>query len=402
MVDIIVILETALAGHYYARCSFKNHTSQTVVYIVDIIMKMSLKKIAKALLLTTFSSAMLMTTAYANNPPPTIKADAPNRYIVKKGDTLWDISGRYLDSPWRWKEIWATNKQIKNPNLIYPDDILILCVIQGKTLIGVDTGEGCAGVEKQLLGNTVASTVTVTSTANSIPPIPLSAIQHWLDKAIIVNPQDFNTTPYILASKNRNLITASGDKVYAKGVPLIVGQRYGIYREGELYVEPKTQEVIGLEVTQVATGLVTATETNGVTSLQLTDSYGKEVREGDRVFVELNNSIPPVFYPEPASVSRGGLIVRVMDSISSAAKGSVVAINLGSAQGAKPGDVLTVYQKGPLVRDTKDNDMPVRLPNEPSGTVMIFNTFDHISYAYVLDSELPLNVGDQLLPPPYL
>ena len=374
----------------------------TAVHIVDITMKMSLKTIAKALLITTFSSAMLMSAAHANNPPPAIKADAPNRYIVKKGDTLWDISGRYLDSPWRWKEIWATNKQIKNPNLIYPNDILILCVIQGKTLIGVDTGEGCAGVEKQLTGNVVSSTVSVTSTANSIPPLPWSAIQHWLDKTVIVNPQDFNTTPYILASKKGNLITASGDKVYAKGVPLIVGQRYGIYREGELYVEPKTQEVIGLEVTQVATGLVTSTETNGVSSLQLTDSYDKEVREGDRVFVELNNSIPPVFYPAPATVSRGGMIVRVMDSISSAAKGSVVAINLGSSHGAKPGDVLTVYQKGALIRDTKDNDTPVRLPNEPSGMVMVFNTFDNISYAYVLDSELPLNVGDQLLPPPYL
>ncbi len=378
----------------------------TAVHIVDITMKMSLKKTAKALakglLVTTFSSAMLMSAAHANNPPPAIKADAPNRYIVKKGDTLWDISGRYLDSPWRWKEIWATNKQIKNPNLIYPNDILILCVIQGKTLIGVDTGEGCAGVEKQLTGNVVSSTVSVTSTANSIPALPWSAIQHWLDKTVIVNPQDFNTTPYILASKKGNLITASGDKVYAKGVPLIVGQRYGIYREGELYVEPKTQEVIGLEVTQVATGLVTSTETNGVSSLQLTDSYDKEVREGDRVFVELNNSIPPVFYPAPATVSRGGMIVRVMDSISSAAKGSVVAINLGSTHGAKPGDVLTVYQKGALIRDTKDNDTPVRLPNEPSGMVMVFNTFDNISYAYVLDSELPLNVGDQLLPPPYL
>ena len=375
--------------------------TKTVVPIVDITMKMSLKKIAKALLVTTLGSAVLMTSAHANNPPPTIKADAPNRYTVKKGDTLWDISGRYLDSPWRWKEIWATNKQIKNPNLIYPNDILILCVIQGKTLIGVDTGEGCAGIEKQMSGVST-SAVTITSTANSIPPLPWSAIQHWLDKTLIVDPQDFNTTPYILASKNRNLITATGDKVYAKGVPLIVGQRYGVYREGEQYVDPKTQEVIGLEVTQVATGLVTSTETNGVTSLQLTDSYGKEVREGDRVFVELDNAIPPVFYPTPATVNRGGMIVRVMDSISSAAKGSVVAINLGSLEGAKPGDVLTVYQKGPLVRDVKDNDMPVRLPNEPSGMVMVFNSFDHISYAYVLESELPLSVGDQLLPPPYL
>ena len=365
-------------------------------------MKISFNGLAKVLLMTTFSSALLMSNAYANNPAPTIKADAPNRYIVKKGDTLWDISGRYLDSPWRWKEIYATNKQIKNPDLIYPNDVLILCIIQGKTLVGIDTGEGCAGIEKQLTGSVVASAVTVTSIANSIPAIPLSAIQHWLDKTTIVNPNDFKSTPYILASKNRNLVTASGDKVYAKGVPLIVGQTYGVYREGELYTDPKTQRIIGLEVTQVATGRVTSSTTEGVSSLQLTDSYGKEVREGDRVFVELNNNIPPVFYPVPATVSRGGTLIRVMDSISSAARGSVVAINLGTTQGAKPGDVLTVYQKGPLVRDTMDNDNQVRLPSEPSGMVMIFNSFADISYAYVLSSELPLGVGDQLLPPPYL
>lgn len=365
-------------------------------------MKISFNGLAKALLMTTFSSALLVGNAYANNPAPTIKADAPNRYIVKKGDTLWDISGRYLDSPWRWKEIWATNKQIKNPNLIYPNDVLILCIIKGKTLIGVDTGEGCAGIEKQMSGVAVSNAVTVTSVANSIPAIPLSAIKQWLDKTVIVNPQDFNSTPYVLASKNRNLITASGDKIYAKGIPLIVGQTYGVYREGELYTDPKTLRVIGLEVTQVATGLVTSSTTEGVSSIQLTASYGKEVREGDRVFVELNNNIAPVFYPEPATVTRGGMIIRVMDSISSAARGSVVAINLGSTQGAKPGDVLTVYQKGPLVRDTIDNDTPVRLPSEPSGMVMVFNTFADISYAYVLSSELPLGVGDQLLPPPDL
>ncbi|WP_435979524.1 LysM peptidoglycan-binding domain-containing protein [Psychrobacter sp. DM4] len=365
-------------------------------------MKISITAITKAFIVTAFSSTMLLTTAYANNPPPTIKADAPNRYIVKKGDTLWDISGRYLDSPWRWRDIWATNKQIKNPNLIYPNDVLILCVIQGKTLIGVDTGEGCAGVERQLTGNVAVAAVAITSIANSIPAIPRSAIQHWLDKTIIVNPADFESTPYVLASKTGNLITASGDKVYAKGVPLIVGQRYGVYREGEKYIDPKSQRIIGLEVTQVATGMVTSVATNGVSSLQLTDSHDKEVREGDRVFVELGNSIPPVFYPQPATVNRGGMIVRVMDSISSAAKGSVVAINLGSTQGAKPGDVLTIYQQGALVRDTIDNDMPVRLPNEPSGMLMVFNTFSDISYAYVLSSDLPLNVGDKLLPPPYL
>ncbi len=368
-------------------------------------MKISLNVLAKAVLMTAFSSALLMNTAaHANNPAPTVKADAPNRYIVKKGDTLWDISGRYLDSPWRWKEIWATNKQIKNPNLIYPDDVLILCIIQGKTLVGVDTGEGCAGVEKQLTSSVAPSTttMTVTSTANSIPAIPRSAIQSWLDKTIIVNAQDYNSTPYVIASKKGNLITANGDKIYVKGVPLAVGQNYGIYHKGEPYIDPETQENIGLEVTQVATGRVTDVAANGVSSLQLTNSYGREVQEGDHVFVELGNVVPPVFYPEPATVSRGGMIIRVMDSISSAARGSVVAVNLGSIHGAKPGDVLTVYQQGSLVRDTVDNDNPVRLPSEPVGMVMVFNTFDNISYAYVLSSELPLNIGDKLLPPPYL
>lgn len=366
-------------------------------------MKSTMASVVKRTLATGVVAAMLSVAlpAHANNPAPTIKADAPNRYTVVSGDTLWDISGRYLESPWRWKEIWATNKQIKNPDLIYPGDILILCVIRGQTLVGVDTGEGCAGVEKQLMGQ-VSQTVTVTSTANNIPAIPLSAIQHWLDKTVIVNPQDFEATPYVLASKKGNLVTAAGDKIYAKGVPLIVGQRYGVFREGEPYIDPTTQQVIGLEVTQVATGKVTDVASNGVSSIELLKSYDSEVREGDRVFVELGNFVPPVFNPQPAQVDRGGSIVRVMDSISSAAKGSVVAINLGTINGAKPGDVLTVYRKGALVRDVMDEDAPVRLPSEPTGNIMVFKSFDNISYAYVLDSELPLSIGDQLLPPAYL
>lgn len=357
-------------------------------------------------MLTTMVAGILMTSAItaaeANNPPPTIKADAPNRYVVKKGDTLWDISGKYLSSPWRWKEIWATNKQIKNPNLIYPNDILILCIIKGKTLVGVDTGEGCAGIEKQMSGKVSTNTVTVTSTENSIPAIPLSNIRHWLDRVIIVNPNDFTKTPYILASKSGNLVTGQGNKVYAKGVPLTVGQSYGIYREGKPYIDPTTNRIVGLEVTQVASGFVTDVASNGVSSIDLTNSYGGEVHEGDRVMVELDGYIPPVFYPTPAEVNRGGRILRIMDSIAGTAKGGVVAINLGSVDGAKPGDVLNIYKKGALVRDVHNQDTPVRLPSELSGRLMVFKSFDYISYAYILESDSAISVGDQLVAPPYL
>ncbi|WP_230657063.1 LysM peptidoglycan-binding domain-containing protein [Psychrobacter sp. I-STPA10] len=366
----------------------------------------SKQTILKRLITTSVAGLMLLagSSVYANNPPPTIKVDAPNRYIVKKGDTLWAISGRYLDSPWRWKEIWAANRQIKNPNLIYPGDVLILCVIKGQTLVGIDTGKGCAGVEEAITKNTHANvtttqSITITPLDNSIPPIPLSAIQYWLDRAAIVNPEDLETTPYVFASKNSNLLTSTGDTIYARGVALIIGQKYGIYRIGEPYVDNKTQKVVGVEVKEVASGIVTAVAANGVSSIKLLKAYEEEVREGDRVFVGLGNYLPPVFYPTPAEVNRGGLIVRVMNSISQAAKGSVVVVNLGTKNGAKAGDVLSVFHKGALVRDIRDNDTPVRLPSEVAGHVMIFKTFDNLSYAYVLDAQLPLGVGDQLLTP---
>lgn len=341
--------------------------------------------------------ALVSATAWANNPPPKIKADAPNRYVVQKGDTLWDISGKYLKSPHRWREIWATNKQLKNPHLIYPNDVLIMCIIKGKTLVGVDTGEGCAGIEKQM--DSKPTKVAVTSTQNSVPAIPLTLIRQWLDRSMVVNPQDFETTPYILASKSGNVITSTGDKIYAKGVLLNVGQKYGVYRKGEPYIDQRTGQIAGLEVTQVASGEVVSVSANGISSIEIKEVYGSEVREGDRVFLEVDAPIPAVFYPAPASVNRGGTIARVMGSLGSAAKDSIVAINLGAVDGAKAGQILDVYKKGKLIRDIYDNDKPVRLPSELAGQLMIFKSFNNISYAYVLSADLPLNVGDQLLPP---
>lgn len=356
----------------------------------------------KSLMTACLIGGVMMSSAHANNPAPTIKADAPNRYTVKKGDTLWDISGKYLSAPHRWREIWATNKQVKNPHLIYPGDILIMCIIKGQTLVGVDTGEGCAGIEKQMQEVAPSEPVRLTPLEGSVPPIPLSNIRHWLDRSVIVNPDDFETTPYVLASKKGNLITATGDKIYVKGALLTPGQTYGVYRKSEPYVDVQTGTVIGLEAVQVARGIVTDVAGNGVSSIQITQSFDTEIREGDRVFSEVPTQLPVVFYPAPAEVTRGGSIARVMGSIGSAAKGSVVAINIGAAQGARAGHVLDVYRKGALVRDIRDNDTPVRLPSEKAGQVMVFKVFDHISYAYVLSSELPLSKGDQLVPPPYL
>lgn len=359
-------------------------------------MKHMLKAIVAGLVLAS------STATFANNPPPTIKADAPNRYVVKKGDTLWSISGKYLNAPHKWREIWAANKQLKNPHLIYPNDVLLMCLIKGKTMVGVDTGEGCAGIERNM--EATSTPVKANPVRGSIDPIPYVSIRHWLERAVIVNPEDFNATPYVLASEESRLITATGDKIYVKGVSLNVGQSYGVYRKSEPYIDIKTNKVAGLEAIQVARGVVTEVSANGVSTLRITHTYETSVREGDRVFNELEAPMPSTFEPAPAEVTRGGSIARVLGGagIGSAGKDSVVAINIGATQGARIGHVLDVYRKGSLVLDHQNKDFPVRLPSEKAGQLMIFRVFDNISYAYVLSSDAPLKQGDQLLSPPYL
>lgn len=350
------------------------------------------KKSVLALMMAT-----LATSAFANNPAPTIKADAPNRYVVKKGDTLWDIAGRYLDAPYRWRDIWATNKQVKNPNLIYPNDVLILCVIKGQTLVGVDTGEGCAGVEAQMTNT--PKTVAVRPSDEAVTAIPLSAIRQWLDRLIVVSPSDFESSPYVLSSKNSNIVTGVGDKIYVKGAGLVVGQHYGVYKKGKPYVDPATRATIGLETVQVATGTVVAMASNGIASVQITESFGKEIEEGDRVFADIGNAVPPVFYLKPANPSRGGRVVRVNDSIIASGVGGIIAINMGAAEGLRVGDVLAVHQRGIVVRDVRDHDAVVRLPSEEIGLAMVFKTFGQISYAYVLNADQPIKEGDYLTAP---
>lgn len=374
----------------------------------------------KSLVMACLLGAVISPVAHAkNNPAPTIKADAPNRYVVKKGDTLWDISGKYLNAPHRWREIWATNKQLKNPHLIYPNDVLILCIIKGRTLVGVDTGEGCAGIEKAMQAPAKQAPVKINPSNDSISIIPLASIRHWLSRAEIVNPLDLAGTPHVVAAKHGKLLTTVGDKVYVRGTALELGQTYGIYRQAEPYVDTATGQIVGAEVVQVARGLVTDVAVNGVSSLQITDTYEAEIKEGDKVFAEVVTRLPSAFYPVPAEVTRGGMIVRVMghvdqqtisapslpnrslvkSGIAVGGKDGVIAINLGAGQGARAGHVLDVYRKGALIKDIHGNDDVVRLPNEKIGQVMVFKVFDKISYAYVLEAEVPLGNGDLLLPP---
>lgn len=337
-----------------------------------------------------------------NVNPPALKANAPNVYVVKKGDTLWDISKRFLKNPVRWPEIWASNKHVKNPHWIFPGDRLLMCDYQGRPIIGKDEGDGCDGIISRYLGSTsLQPQIRVESLNNTIPVIPLEHIKQWLERYTLMAPDSVQGTPYILGTADQRVLAGKGQKVYVRGNGLVVGQRYAVYREAEPYVFTDAngkKYTAALELQQVASGIAVRSE-GEVTTLELTDSYNAEVRRGDRVLAEYDPMLPTLFYPTNAeSIVPGGQIVRVLGSIGTAARHSVVTLDRGTAHGVQTGHVFSVNQKGEVVTDPKTKER-VQLPGERIGQVMVFKAFDQLSYAYVLDSELPIKVGAGIRPP---
>lgn len=341
--------------------------------------------------------------ASPNHNPPSLKSNAPHVYVVKRGDTLWDISGHFLSKPWRWPEIWASNQHVKNPHWIYPGDRLLLCSLAGRPLIGKDEGDGCVGIIRRYTGQiaNLQPQVRVESLNDNVPVIPLEHIKQWLEHSTILPADAIEHTPYIVGTADQRVLAAKGQTIYARGQGLIDGQRYAVYREGEPYYfmdSKRKKHSLGIELQQVASGIAISSEKD-ITTLELTDSYNSEVRRGDRVMPEEDATLPTLFYSVDAKqVMDGGKIIRVMGSIGRAAKNSVVTLDRGTAQGVQVGQVFDITQQGETIRDPKTKE-PIQLPGQQIGSLMVFRTFDQLSYAYVLESDLPIKVGSNIQPP---
>ena len=334
--------------------------------------------------------------------PPTLKENAPPLYIVKKGDTLWAIAQKFLNNPLRWPEIWASNQYIKNPHWIFPGDRLLMCSDNGSPLIGKDEGDGCSGViQRHHQTQILYPQVRIESLNQAIPVIPLDDIQQWLDRSFILPETAIENTPYIVGAADHRVIAGAGQNVYARGQGLKVGQFYGIYTKGKPYIvhNEQGQKInAGLELTQVALAVVSNIDKD-IATLEIKKSYDQEVRRNNLVLPEHEVLYPTMFYPIAAdNVSANGKIIRIHDSINAATKRSIVSINQGTAQGVKVGDVYTVNQAGQVIKDPKTHKK-LQLPTERIGEIMVIQTFGHVSYAYVLESQLPIYVDATLTPP---
>jgi nucleoid-associated protein YgaU len=319
-----------------------------------------------------------------------LAADAPQVYVVKPGDTLWRISNIFLRDPWKWPEIWDVNPQVENPHLIFPGDELYLVYVDGEPRLRVRRGQGSRTVK-------LSPQMRVEPLDGAIPGISLERIGAWLTGHRVVMPSELDGAPYVVAGAQRHLLSSAGDLFYARGLFPEGESGYGIFRKGDTYIDPLTKEVLGVKAMDIGSATLLERHEEEISHLEVT-RVTEEVRNNDRLLPNEAMQITATFYPHAPDMSVDALMISVDGGVTQIGTLDVVAINRGEREGFEAGLVLAIYQTGEVVRDpvTKKN---IRIPDSRAGLVMVFRTFEKVSYGIVLKSDRPLEIMDRVSNP---
>ena len=332
----------------------------------------------------------------------------PQTYIVQEGDTLWDISTVFLRDPWFWPEIWLKNAQIENPHLIYPGDTLAIIYIGGERRVQVSS-RGTEG--------SIVTTSTPSETSNglqvvkinprvrskpidaTIPAIPIESIRHLLERPMIIDKDTLDESAYVLSSLDNHLINSSNDKLYVRKLDTTSGTgRYNIYRPNRALYDPITRELLGYQALYV--GESKLLKPGDPASVRVISSE-REILRDDRVMPVDHHDFERDFYPKPPSTDVHGEIVALLDAISKTGAFQTIAINLGNRDGVENGNVLRILRNGDVIPDKREKDPKflVRLPDEQIGVAMVIRSFEKMSYALIMEANMPISIKDYVKSP---
>ncbi len=333
------------------------------------------------LLLSLLFSAWLQAAVELNE-------NVPETYIVKTGDTLWGISGMYLQKPWLWPQLWDANPQIDNPHLIYPGDELYLVWVDGQPKLRMRRGRDVK----------LVPSMRVTDLDLAIPIISLDQIGPWLKWSRIVAEGELSDAPYIVSGSQRHLLSAPGDRVFGRGTFPDGERAYGIYRPGDAYYDPVTNELLGYQAQDIGNASLRSSNTDPITELEVT-RITEEVRVTDRLLPMRERTLDATFHPRAPDVEiKDGFMIAVPGGVTQIGTTDIVVLNKGERDGLEVGQVLAIYQVGEQVFDTIAQENVV-LPDKRAGLAMVFEIFEKASYAIVLKSDKPLQVGDKVKNP---
>lgn len=327
-----------------------------------------------------------------------IRQDAPVQYVVKKGDTLWDIAKRFLNNAWQWPQIWYANDQVRNPHLIYPGDVLSLVMVDGhpRLMLGAQPAQSGQSAQPVTENTEKLSPQIIESPLNAaIPTIPIDAIRDFLSAPRVVTREQMHQAPYLLAFLDEHLVAGSGSRAYIKNLTDKRYAGYSVVRMGGPYIDPDNGDLLGYEATPVGDAAVDSYGDPGVVTLT---STSREARVGDRLIAADAHVYKANFYPHAPDKKIDGSILAVFDGVTQIGQYQVVALSRGSRDGLDAGAVLTIVQHGQMTRDPVEGG-EVMLPGQPAGTVMVFRTTPRVSFALVMDETRVVHVHDRVVTP---
>ncbi len=368
--------------------------------------------------ITAAQKATANQVAQAGVPLSELNPSAPDDYTVKRGDTLWGISGLFLKSPWRWPELWGMNlNEIRNPHLIYPGQRLFLDKSNGRARLRMGASQGDGGiptvrVSPRTRSETLADQVISTLRSRDIEP--------FLMEPLVVDENGLTAAPRIVGTQEERVLLSKGDRAYARG-PVdkkIVDDParqtdYRVFRNATPLKDPLSGEVLGYEAQYLGKATLvrgeSLLETPGKDGKSTTDivpatidivGIKEEIRVGDRLLPEPDRVLTSYVPRAPATAVDARVVSIYGSSVRTAAQNQVVAINRGSKDGMESGHVLAIQKAGARITDktvaTRD---PLRLPDERNGLLMVFRTFDRVSYGLILEITEGVRVGDRLVNP---
>ena len=321
--------------------------------------------------------------------PVALRPDHPQTYTVVPGDTLWGIAQRFLQNPWQWRDIWRQNPQIRNPNRIYPGDVLKFSYDAS----GQPRLEVAERAEVPLLK--LSPEVRVETLSQPIPPVPRAAVESFLTRALVLDQAQWKGAPYIVADDDNQVIYADRDRVYARGA-LFDQPRYQVFRPGEDLREPGSGRYLGTAGVYLGQALLDRDDDPATFTLTRTLA---PVRPGDRLFeIEPEDELYN-FEPHPVPPDTEGSIIAKLDAdVTQITQYSSVIINLGAQEGLEPGHVLAIYGRGRAIEDPVAGGS-VRLPGERAGLLMVYKVHDLVSYGLVMQIERAVHLQDRVTTP---
>ncbi len=334
----------------------------------------------------------------------------PERYTVVRGDTLWDIAGKFLAKPWQWPEIWRDNPHIANPHWIYPGDELELAIVDGSPRLQVARRPAqVSAVQGRPAEERLSPTIRVEPLEQAIPTIPMNAIQQFLVQPRVVGVGVMENAPYVLAFADEHVSGGAGYRMYVRGLPESPpATGYMIFRGGKPYMDPETGAILGYEALYVGDAEILA---GGDPSTMRITKSAREVIIGDRILPVEAEKVQMRYQPHAPAHPVSGHIIAVVDGVSQIAQYQVVIIDRGTADGIDTGHVLQIRQSGRDFLNIYQGQRGVRdvigprpgeivpLSSEREGLLMVFRPFERVSFALVLYAARAIHLQDAVLNP---